>query len=157
MQRPIIGFVLDAVGDWTAGLSCGHAQHVRHHPPFVSRPWVTTAEGRAERLGLMLECVRCDRMELPDHFVAFKRTPVFTADSIPAGLRANHSTATGTWARIVVTEGTLRYRLADLGVDVQLSPRKEGVIVPEAPHSVDPARDVRFYVEFYRTPDRPEQ
>ena len=154
MQRPITGFSLDDVGDWTALLSCGHPQHVRHDPPFVNRPWVTSAEGRAQRLGAMLDCGRCDSMELPSAFVPFKRTPVFTTDSIPAGLRTNHSTAPGTWAKIVVTEGALRYRIADLGVDVQLSPREEGIVVPEVPHSVEPAGGVRFYVEFYRAPDR---
>ena len=152
MRRPIIGFSLDNVGDWTARLSCGHVQHVRHDPPFVNRPWVTSIEGRTGRLGAMLDCVRCDRMELPPDFVPFRRTPVFTADSLPAGLRANHSTAPGTWAKIVVRKGALRYRLADLGVDVHLSPGDEGVVIPEARHSVEPVGEVHFHVEFYRAP-----
>ena len=42
MNRPITGFRRDDHGDWTALLSCGHAQHVRHTPPFTNRPWVTT-------------------------------------------------------------------------------------------------------------------
>ena len=36
---------------WVAELECGHTQHVRHHPPWQVRPWVTTPEGRASRLG----------------------------------------------------------------------------------------------------------
>ena len=36
MNRPLTGFRLDDHGDWTALLSCGHAQHVRHAPPFMS-------------------------------------------------------------------------------------------------------------------------
>ena len=27
---------------------CGHRQHVRHNPPFVTRPWTVTAAGRAK-------------------------------------------------------------------------------------------------------------
>ena len=82
MQRPITGFACDESGDWTALLSCGHRQHVRHDPPFVTRPWTVTAAGRASRLGEQLDCVRCDRLELPDACVAFERTPEFTEDSI---------------------------------------------------------------------------
>lgn len=150
MQRPITGFERDEAGDWTARLNCGHAQHVRHDPPFANRPWVTTPEGRATRLGELLDCLRCDRMEMPDHAVAFKQTPEFTADSVPGALRTDHATAAGTWARIVVTAGTVRYRVPTLGVDTRLSPAHPGVVVPEAPHSVEPSPDARFHVEFFR-------
>src|SRR5262249_13209368 len=83
MERPITGFRTDAVGDWVAELSCGHPQHVRHRPPFTLRPWVTTEKGRRGRIGMPLDCVRCDAFELPAGFVAYKRTPVFTETSIP--------------------------------------------------------------------------
>jgi tellurite methyltransferase len=60
-RRAIIGFEQDDAGHWRAILSCGHRQHVRHEPPLVSRPWVLTAEGRASRVGQMVDCVHCDR------------------------------------------------------------------------------------------------
>ena len=47
-------------GHWRALLDCGHPQHVRHDPPLVTRAWVLTEEGRASRLGLELDCKRCD-------------------------------------------------------------------------------------------------
>jgi hypothetical protein len=59
MQRAIIGFHLDEQGDWVADLECGHKQHVRHHPPFMNRPWVVTADGRRSKLGVKLECILC--------------------------------------------------------------------------------------------------
>ena len=65
MKRMIASFHLDELGAWVADLDCGHGQHVRHRPPFVSRPWVTTDVGRKAMLGTELDCVRCDRMELP--------------------------------------------------------------------------------------------
>ena len=47
MQQKITGYHLDEEQHWVAELACGHNQHVRHNPPWVSRPWVTTPEGRA--------------------------------------------------------------------------------------------------------------
>jgi hypothetical protein len=66
MERAIVGYHLDEHEDWVAELECGHGQHVRHRPPFHTRPWTLTAEGRAERLGTILNCVICDRTE-PTH------------------------------------------------------------------------------------------
>ena len=61
MDRRIVGFHPDAEGHWVAELECGHAQHVRHDPPWMSRPWVLTREGRDSRLGVVLNCVKCDQ------------------------------------------------------------------------------------------------
>lgn len=60
MKRRIAGFHTDDEGHWRAELECGHPQHVRHDPPLTSRPWVLTEDGRASRLGLELDCKRCD-------------------------------------------------------------------------------------------------
>jgi len=60
MDRRIIGYHQDEHGDWVAELECGHGQHVRHNPPWVNRPWVTTPEGRAAQLGKTLACRKCD-------------------------------------------------------------------------------------------------
>lgn len=60
MRRAIIGFHRDEENHWVAELECGHGQHVRHDPPWTLREWVTTKEGRAQRLGTILECKRCD-------------------------------------------------------------------------------------------------
>ena len=57
--RTITGFHQDELGDWIAELACGHAQHVRHRPPFWLLPWVLTAEGRAGKLGTPLPCAAC--------------------------------------------------------------------------------------------------
>lgn len=65
MQRAIIGWQQDEIGDWVAVLACGHGQHVRHTPPLADRLWVLTADGRARFLGYELNCVRCDAGEPP--------------------------------------------------------------------------------------------
>ncbi len=47
IERRIVGFRQDADQEWIAELECGHAQHVRHTPPWQLHPWVVTPEGRA--------------------------------------------------------------------------------------------------------------
>jgi len=61
MDRPIVGYHLDAEGHWVAELACGHFQHVRHDPPWINRPWTQTPEGRAGALGRTLACRKCDQ------------------------------------------------------------------------------------------------
>ncbi|HET9727154.1 MAG TPA: DUF3565 domain-containing protein [Gemmatimonadales bacterium] len=63
--RRIVGFHQDTEQHWVAELECGHAQHVRHTPPWEVRPWVLTEAGRAERLGTVLPCRLCGEMEKP--------------------------------------------------------------------------------------------
>ena len=60
MLRAIVAFHVDDAGDWVADLACGHGQHVRHKPPFWTRTWVLTEEGRASRIGVELDCRLCD-------------------------------------------------------------------------------------------------
>jgi hypothetical protein len=60
MRQKIVGFHQDEERHWVADLQCGHTQHVRHNPPWMNRSWVTTFEGRVQRLGHELECKRCD-------------------------------------------------------------------------------------------------
>jgi hypothetical protein len=66
LNQPITGFHPDESGDWVAELACGHHQHVRHHPPWTNRPWVTTAEGRQSMIGHELACKKCDAGSPPD-------------------------------------------------------------------------------------------
>ena len=63
MQQAIIGFHLDEEQHWVAELACGHGQHVRHTPPWHNRPWVMTEKGRKERLGMLLDCKKCEKCE----------------------------------------------------------------------------------------------
>ena len=59
VERAIIGFHQDEFDDWVADLECGHTQHVRHQPPWQERPWVVSAEGRADHLDQTLGCKKC--------------------------------------------------------------------------------------------------
>jgi hypothetical protein len=59
MLRRITGFHEDGESHWVAELECGHQQHVRHRPPWETRPWVLTEETRREKIGTSLDCVMC--------------------------------------------------------------------------------------------------
>lgn len=152
MQRAIVDFGIDAADDRFAVLDCGHTQHVRHRPPFIDRPWVTTEAGRAGRLGHKLDCVCCDRFEMPASAECYRCTPVFDQDSVPVGLRREHKTRTGVWAMIEVLEGRLRYVVPMLAMDCVLTPAVPGVVVPEAEHYIEPRGRVRFQLAMYRSP-----
>jgi tellurite resistance-related uncharacterized protein len=150
MKREITGFTKDEENHWVALLDCGHRQHTRHRPPFELREWTQTKEGRQSKLGEILECVRCDAMEWPEDFVSYKKTPVFTEDTVPKGLLANHSTRKGVWGLVQVEKGALRYILEHNGQESLLTPEKAGIVVPEMRHRVEPEGNVRFFVEFFR-------
>jgi tellurite methyltransferase len=148
--RSITGFHRDEAADWVAELACGHGQHVRHAPPFSERPWVESEAGRKARIGETLECVRCERRELPEGWVAYRRTPIFDETSVPRALLSRHGTKPGVWARIHVLEGELRYRLhAPFDEEQRLDASAPGVVLPGVEHDVTPLGAVRFYVEFH--------
>jgi tellurite methyltransferase len=148
VNRKICGFYKDEHDDWVATLECHHGQHVRNNPPFTNRPWVESAEGRADKLGVELDCVRCDRFEFPNGLEFYKKTPEFDESSIPAGLLKEHATKTGTWGLIKVREGQLRYTAGQH--QQTLDESGTGIVVPNMLHSVAPVDHVRFCVEFYR-------
>ena len=87
---------------------------------------------------------------LPAGVTAYRSTPVFTQSTVPGKLQHVHATKAGVWGRIVVLSGRLRYEMVDRGDSFQLGPGDDGVIVPEAPHRVQPLGEVRFFVEFLR-------
>lgn len=154
MKRKITGFHLDEHDDWVAELDCYHGQHVRHNPPFKNRPWVMTVLGRKDKLGEKLNCVRCDRLEFPEGLVAYRKTAIFMADSVPKGLLKDHSLAPGHWGLLHVLEGQLRYQLKHFKKEsTLLSKNEKAVIVPCMLHAVAPLGLVRFYVEFFSKDD----
>lgn len=156
MNRSILGFHRDDESHWVAELSCGHAQHTRHDPPLVEREWVLSAEGRETKLGTPLDCLRCDRRELPAAHRPYRRTKAFTQDSVPKALLAAHSTAPGVWALIHVTRGRLEYGIeAPLESLETLTPDTPGVVLPEVRHHVTPLGPVEFFVEFWRAEPSP--
>ncbi len=106
--------------------------------------------GRHSQIGAILNCVRCDRLELPDNVVAYKKTPEFDENSIPKGFKKDHSTKVGTWRIIHVLKGTLIYTVNYPDKkQTEITQGEIGIISPCLLHSVEAKGSVNFYVEFY--------
>ena len=58
----------------------------------------------------------------PLDLAAYKRTQVFDQDSLPDGLKRQHSTKAGVWGRLHVLEGTLRFRTREPPAERLLGP-----------------------------------
>lgn len=88
---------------------------------------------------------------MPTGLTLARTTPVFTADSVPDGLRRAHEVADGVWGRLVVSEGTVRFVFEDspeAPVDVAAGGSVD--IPPRRRHHVEPAPDAVFTVEFHK-------
>lgn len=105
---------------------------------------------RNAKIGTLLECVRCDRLEFPKGLSCHKTTPEFDENTLPKGLRKAHATKTGAWGIIRVLTGSLIYTIEyPLEKRFILTKNQQGIIVPRMPHSVAPEGKVVFYIEFY--------
>lgn len=132
-----------------ATLACGHTLHVRHRPPFQLHPWVTSEAGRHDKLGARFDCSFCEMPEIPTTARVYKQSRTFDETSTPAALLESHRLRAGTWGRIVVLEGLLRYEVLEgkPGVWI-LRPGVAGPIAPALAHRVAPCGRVRFQIEF---------
>ena len=87
---------------------------------------------------------------LPEGLRAYRRTPVFTETTVPAGLLKDHRTKPGVWGVIHVVSGRLRYTIPSRKENVTLSPARPGIVEQDVAHHVTPLGAVSFYVEFWR-------
>lgn len=85
----------------------------------------------------------------------YRSTPVFDQDTLPAALRARHSTKAGVWGVIRVIEGELELTYLEPESSVLLTPDNPGLVQPQQPHFVTPRGPMRMKVEFHdRAPER---
>ena len=86
--------------------------------------------------------------ELPRGVVPGRKTPTFTASSVPpALLKAHHTTV---WAELVVLEGSVEFTYESTPPSViTATPAKSVAIVPNQKHHIKPDELASFYVQFY--------
>jgi len=91
---------------------------------------------------------------LPKDFAPYKRTPLFTQDSVPASLLKDHKTAAHSWGQLNIESGLLKYYITESGHEGEylLDPNNPGVITSTHSHYIKPVGNVSFYIEFFRRP-----
>ena len=95
---------------------------------------------------------------LPSNVTAYRKTPVFTQETVPKALLNRHTTKEGSWGKIWVISGQLGYRiLTEPPEEHTLTPNSPGIVEPQTPHQVELPDPVEFYVEFYRAEDALEE
>lgn len=79
----------------------------------------------------------------------YRSTPVFDEITLPAALRADHRTKTGTWGVINVLDGALQLTIVDPFEVMVLSPDRPGLVKPLQTHFVTPIGTMRMRVDFH--------
>ena len=94
-----------------------------------------------------------------EKLVAYKRMPVWNKDTMPEAVQRKHNTKVGTWGKITVLKGTLKFiELTEDGEVLAEHFFEAGadnpMAQPQAWHRVEAVtEDVEWYLEFYCRPE----
>jgi tellurite resistance-related uncharacterized protein len=91
------------------------------------------------------------RGELPARTAAYRTIGPFDAQTLPAGLRAEHRLKEGTWGLLELTEGTLRFLWDDEqgGADDLAAPATL-IVPPQVLHHVESEGPFALTIAFHR-------
>ena len=90
--------------------------------------------------------------------ICYKELPVWTAGTIPQGFKNQHNTKVGTWAKLKVYKGELKFAFLDEAGAVQSehifsAEQQSPFIEPQAWHKiVSTSDDIECQLQFYCTP-----
>ncbi len=79
-----------------------------------------------------------------------RRTPVFSAATVPAGLLGQHHTTV--WARLEVEQGSVVFIEEDPPWQTVATPEHPVIIIPDRRHRIEPSSEARFAVQFFERP-----
>ncbi|MGE3746401.1 MAG: DUF1971 domain-containing protein [Sphingomonadaceae bacterium] len=82
----------------------------------------------------------------------YRSTPVFDETTLPAALRARHSTKEGVWGKVCVIEGRVKLVYLDPPSELILDAETRGLLLPRQPHFVEPLGAMKMQVDFYDQP-----
>lgn len=95
---------------------------------------------------------------MPEKLIAYKRMPLWTKDTMPEAVQRKHNTKVGTWGKITVLKGKLKFVvLTEDGEEVASHVFEAGadnpMVQPQAWHRVEALTDdVEWFLEFYCEP-----
>ncbi|MBK6297186.1 MAG: DUF1971 domain-containing protein [Sphingomonadales bacterium] len=84
----------------------------------------------------------------------YAASPIFDDQTLPAALRNDHRTKTGTWGLLRVLDGEVRLIFTEPRIEHRVTPDSPAIIPPQATHYVVPVCAMRMQVEFFR--ERPD-
>ena len=87
--------------------------------------------------------------DLPENVAFYKRTPVYTKETLPSGILKDHRTKEGVWGVIEVVDGEIAYVIGNTEQHI-LRPGQNGVIEPQVLHHLKPLSEVSFSIAFYQ-------
>lgn len=122
------------------------ARYIAPRPGFTPHALTIRA---GKHMNHLMDRASTIRDELPVSR-AYRRTRIFTEDTLPASLRREHRTRPGVWAVIRILDGRVRFRVIEPESVAILEPGRPGLVLPEQPHLVEPLGPVRLQLEFYR-------
>ena len=94
-----------------------------------------------------------------NQLIAYKRMPIWTKETIPELVQQKHNTKEGTWGKITILRGSLRfYQLTEEGEVISSHIWQAGeevpFVEPQAWHKVEGlTEDLEWYLEFYCRPE----
>lgn len=94
-------------------------------------------------------------MKIPDDFVHYKTTPLFTQTNVPKMFLFEHNTKAGVYGEICVVQGSLKFygfnqRRGAVEQEVIINAGEMAISPPEYWHKVEFLTDeTRFQVQFY--------
>ena len=95
---------------------------------------------------------------MPEKLIAYKRMPLWTKDTMPEAVQRKHNTKVGTWGKITVLKGKLKFvELTEDGEEVASHVFEAGadnpMAQPQAWHRVEALTDdLEWFLEFYCEP-----
>ena len=95
---------------------------------------------------------------MPEKLIAYKRMPLWTKDTMPEAVQRKHNTKIGTWGKITVLKGKLKFvELTEDGDEIASHVFEAGadnpMVQPQAWHRVEALTDdVEWFLEFYCEP-----
>ena len=95
---------------------------------------------------------------MPEKLIAYKRMPLWTKATMPEAVQRKHNTKVGTWGKITVLKGKLKFvELTEDGEEVASHVFEAGadnpMAQPQAWHRVEALTDdVEWFLEFYCEP-----
>ncbi|MEM9509634.1 MAG: SAM-dependent methyltransferase TehB, partial [Cyanobacteria bacterium P01_E01_bin.35] len=91
--------------------------------------------------------------------IKYQTLPVWTKDTLPQSFQEKHNTKQGTWAKLTILEGELKYYALNKNGDMRSTQicsteNPPPLVEPQAWHKVEPlGDDLRCFLEFYCLPE----